>query len=59
MPLSYKELLEQLAREDEVSILEVLGIRTQDLLDRFPDKIEQKLEKLFNDYETEVDSSED
>ena len=59
MPLSYKELLEQLAREDEVSILERLEIQTQDLIDRFPDRIEAKLEQLYSEYEEELETSED
>jgi len=59
MNLSYNELLELLKREDEVSLLEMLEIYPEDIVDRFPDKIEAKLDKLRAEYEEELEASED
>ena len=52
MPLVLSELLEKLKREDEVLLLELLGISSEDLVERFVDLIAQKqdyLEELLDD----------
>jgi len=52
MPLTLEELKEKLAeRVDEVTLLELLGITSYDLVERFEDVIEDKFEKL----EKEID----
>ena len=42
-----------LKRIDEISLLEVLEISSEDLVDRFIDKIEEKYEQLAEDFEEE------
>jgi hypothetical protein len=38
--------MERLARLDEITLLEVLEISSEDLVERFADKIELKFEEL-------------
>ena len=42
------ELLEKLRKLDEVSLLELLEITSEELVDRFMDKIEDSLHKLYD-----------
>jgi hypothetical protein len=52
MPLTLEELKEKLAEQiDEITLLDILGITSYDLVQRFEDVIEDKFEKL----EKEVD----
>jgi hypothetical protein len=44
--ITFEELKEALKRLDEVSLLELLGIQSDDLVDRFDDIIEKKQEYL-------------
>lgn len=46
MPLVLSELLEKLKREDEVFLLELLGITSEDIIERFADLIEDRMEQL-------------
>lgn len=39
---SYSELIETLKRLDEVTLLELLEISSEDLVERFPELIEEK-----------------
>ncbi len=51
--LTFMELKEKLSMLDEVSLLEILNISSQELVDRFEDIIEEKQDKLerdFNDF---------
>lgn len=41
------ELLEVLRGLDEISLLELLEITSEDIVDRFTDKIEDNLDKLY------------
>lgn len=47
-----------LKRIDEISLLEILEISSEDLVDRFADKIEEKYDILKEDFEEEDDSTE-
>lgn len=52
MPLVLSELLEKLKREDEVYLLELLNITSEDIIDRFHDLVEERmdyLEELLDD----------
>lgn len=52
MPLILSELLEKLKREDEVYLLELLNISSEDILERFADFVEERqdyLEELLDD----------
>jgi hypothetical protein len=44
--LTLTEIKERLKALDEVDLLEVLGITSEDLVDRFSDVIEDKIDKL-------------
>jgi hypothetical protein len=44
--LTLTEINERLKALDEVDLLEVLGITSEDLVDRFSDVIEDKIDKL-------------
>jgi hypothetical protein len=46
MSLVFEELCERLKRYDEITLLELLDISTEELVDRFGDKIEDKFDKL-------------
>lgn len=48
MSLLIHEIIERLLRQDEVTLLELLEISTEDILERFSDKIEEKAEYLEN-----------
>jgi len=45
--MNKSELLEELRKTDEISLLEVLEITSEELLDRFMDKVEDNLSKLY------------
>jgi len=51
MSLTFEEVKERLSRIDEVSILEVLEINTQDILDKFEDKILDNIDILAEELE--------
>jgi len=44
--VTFEELKEALKRLDEVTLLELLGLQSDDLVDRFDDIIEKKQEYL-------------
>ena len=49
MALSFKEVCEELVKIDETTLLEVLDISAEDIVNHFQDKIEDNLEELSND----------
>lgn len=51
MSLTLNDISEKLKREDEVSLLEILEISSEELVDRFQDKVEEKLEGFSYEYE--------
>ncbi len=51
MTLTLEEIKERMKRWDEISIIEELSIRSEDIIERFDDVIEDqvdRLEKLVN-----------
>ncbi len=48
-----KELLEKLRNTEETLLLELLGITSDDIVDAFLDRIEDKLDYLYEQYEEE------
>lgn len=48
MPLLLHEINERLLREDEVSLLELLEISSELLVERFSDRIEERIDYLEN-----------
>jgi len=58
MPLTQYELEDRLKREDEVYLLEILDISSEEIVDRFKDRIEYYYDELveqFDDVEEEDD----
>lgn len=56
--LTLQELKDRLAAKfDEVTILELLDLRSQDLVDRFEDIIEQKRESLAAEFDDDDEFS--
>jgi hypothetical protein len=53
----YHELLEHLKKLDEVTLLEILDISSEEIVDRFTDLIEKKIDYLEAEFED--DGSED
>lgn len=53
MALTLEDLKEKLMREDEVTLLEILEINSEDLVERFDDKIELKWDQLIEEYDEE------
>ena len=51
MNLSFEELKEKLKRIDEVTLLELLNIHSDDLIERFEDYIEDRYEQLLKEIE--------
>lgn len=59
MPLTLTDLIEKLKREDEVTLMDMLGLTSEDLLDRFGDVLEEKYDQIISDYENEDTDSEE
>lgn len=48
--MNKQELLEQLRKEDEVTLLELLELTSDDLVDAFLEQIEDNLERIYRFY---------
>jgi len=62
MAVTFKELCENLKEIDEVTLLELLDISSEEIVYHFQDKIEDKideLEELVNDNKKEFDIYDD
>ena len=55
MALTILELFDKLKRLDEISLLEILNITAEDLVDRFEDRIEA----MFDDLVDELDDTQE
>lgn len=53
MALTIEEIKERLKHLDEISLLEILNISSEELVEKFEDKIEDKAEELEEDLEDE------
>ena len=51
MNITFEELKEKLQSVDEVTLLELLEIRSDDIVDRFEDFIEEQQDKLMREIE--------
>lgn len=51
--ITLADMILHLKRIDEISLLEILEISSEDLVDRFVDKIEEKYDLLKEDFEEE------
>ena len=50
--MGYIELIDELRKVDEVTMLELLDLEAQDLIDAFPDKIKERFQYI-HDYLSE------
>lgn len=55
MATTLTELMEKLKRVDEVSLLEILDISSEEIVDRFQDLIEGKYEELVDEFQEPTD----
>lgn len=55
MTTTLNDLYEKLRYIDEISILEILDITTEEILNRFQDKVEEKYEELRTEFDYEED----
>jgi hypothetical protein len=51
MSLTLREIQERLMQLDEISLLEILNITSEDLVERFADKIEDRADNLEEELE--------
>ena len=51
--LTLPEILEKMKDIDEVTLLEVLEISSEEIVDRFSDRIEEQYEKFNDDFDEE------
>lgn len=51
--LTFEDIKEKLKRLDETTLLEVLEINSEELVERFEDKIEERIETLEIDFDGE------
>ena len=46
MSLTFEDIIDRLKQPDEVTILELLDLKTEDIVDRFRDVIEDAIEEI-------------
>jgi len=51
MSITLADLQDKLKQVDEISLLEILEISSEDIVDRFVDKIEDSYEELVEEFE--------
>ena len=54
MTTTFEELNSKLKSLDEVTILEVLDISSEDIVDRFQDLVEERYDYLINEFPDET-----
>ena len=55
MALTLEDIKDRLKKLDEVTLCEILEIDSEELVDRFPDKVEDKIDYFEGDLEDEHD----
>lgn len=53
MTMTHQDLLEKLKRLDEVTLLELLDVTSEQVVDRFEDEVEAKFDTLESLFEEE------
>lgn len=53
MPLTFQEISDKLKQCDEITLLEILEINSEEIVERFGDKIEENIEKFEEDFDDE------
>ena len=59
MGILFAEVCDELKKLDEITLLEVLDITSEDIVDRFSDKIEDNYDKLAEEFTTYTEEEED
>lgn len=59
MPVTFRDLLERLKHEPEITVMELLEITSEDLVNRFEDKIRDKADWLANEVDEEMEFDEE
>lgn len=57
MTMTIHDLFDRLKELDELSILEILDLSSEQLIDRFQDEIEDKFDDLIGKFEDEDDTT--
>lgn len=47
--LTLKDVADRLKKQDEISVMEILELTSEDLVDRFMDRVEERFEELQDD----------
>lgn len=55
MQRTFQELCNDLKKFDETTLLELLNINSEDLVDMFQDKIEENLDRLLKETDNELE----
>jgi len=55
MQRTFQELCEDLKKFDESTLLELLNITSEELVDMFQDKIEENLDRLLKETDNELE----
>lgn len=55
MQRTFQELCEDLKKFDVTTLLELLDISSEELVNKFQDKIEENLDKLLDDTDNELE----
>jgi hypothetical protein len=55
MQRTFQELCEDLKKFDETTLLELLNITSEELVDMFQDKIEENLDRLLKETDNELE----
>ena len=55
MPLTLNEIYDKLKNIDEITLLEILNISSEDLVDRFKDEIDEQADRLEKELQDEID----
>ena len=55
MQRTFQELCEDLKKFDETILLELLDISSEELVDKFQDKIEESLDRLLKETDNELE----
>ena len=55
MQRTFQELCEDLKKFDETTLLELLNITSEELVDAFQDKIEENLDRLLKEIDNELE----
>ncbi len=58
MPFTFEEICEKLKRVPEIDLLEILDVSSEEIVDRFRDLIEDRLEEFDIEFTEEADDFE-